>query len=165
MPMMWLIGVGVALQLLSLLVLVFIELGISKKMREYETAISEKVKAYEDSVLDFIQPQGDKPSKLVDFIDIVSANVASRIVSSAEAAIRGSAGGLARAEKAEMLASNPLAGLMSGRLGKNNLIGALLQAVLNKVGSGTPAEGKISAAAEGVPSNGHSDHVRFKFGG
>jgi len=122
--MFWLVGGILTTQLLILLFIGYIFV----KVRRFSWDIS-------DLVSDWVRPQGDKPSKLVEFIDAMGQMVASRLVSSAEAAIRGSAGGAARAEHQVELANNPMLAMMGGKLGKNPLVGAIMQAVLNKFGN------------------------------
>jgi len=146
--MFWLMVAAVAIQAVTLGLFLCVFLRGLK--------VADKVQQYEDFFVDLLRPQGDKPSKLVEFIDGVSVNIATRIVSSAEAAIRGSAGGAKRADNAEMIASNPLLGLMGGRLGKNPLVGSIIQALVNKIGSGVPAQDQGNQL---TPGNGS---VKFK---
>ncbi len=152
--MLYLVGAILLTQALILVFLVYMFL----KVRNMSWDIADRVKEYENILVDLIKPQGDKPSKLVEFIDGVSANIAARIVSSAEAAIRGSAGGAARAANAAEASANPLAAMVGGgRLGKNPVIQMIMQALLNKFGN--------SGSSQAIqPGNGHSLQDPFKLG-
>lgn len=109
-------------------------------------------------MFEFISPQGDKPSRLVEFLDAIALMFTNRLVGSAEAALRGAAGGAAKAENAaaRLEAFGPLAGVLGGRLGKNPVIQGLAQLVLNKFAN----QGNQPAL-----SGGSHDSPKFKFGG
>jgi len=148
--MLLLVGFIALTQLLIVAFLVYFFIVVRKMSWD----VAERFREYEQMFSELIKPQGDNPSKLVEFLDGVAAMFSNRVVQSAEALLRGSAGGAAKAENAAAIAANPMLGLMSGKLGKNPLIGMFLQTILSKFGGSKDAVGSI-------PSNGSSPKFKF----
>lgn len=128
--MVWLIGAICVVQVLALTILWFFCRGLINRITSYEGVIN-----------DLFKQEGDKPSKFADLVDSISAVLASRLITSFKANIRGSAGGEAsaeaKAEQAQLLATNPLLGLFGGgKLGKSPLALGLLSLLGSKLGSG-----------------------------
>lgn len=121
-----------------------------------------RTKAYlqdkESQIVDFLHelfapPRGspDKPSQFVEMTDTIAQVFSNRIVTSLTAAVRGSAGGAAKAEGDAAIAANPLLGLLGrGKLGKNPLALAALSILSSKF---TPGNGNASPIGAG---NGNS---------
>lgn len=106
----------------------------------------------------FFQPDGDKPSKFAIWIDTIAQIFSARIISSAEAALRGAKGGMMKgvnaAEQRDFIQQNPLMGMLGGKMGKNPIAVGLLSLLGQKLGS-------LGPSAESVPTNG-SGQVKFK---
>jgi hypothetical protein len=110
------------------------------------------ISSVQDTIYSFFEATPDNgPSQFAEMIDKSAAILSARIITSAQAAMRGSAGGAAKgaaaAEQAEAIQANPLLGLLGGKLGKSplatlalSLLGSKLVGNKESTGNGaTPA--------------------------
>lgn len=139
--MVWFIGAICVVQVLTLTILWFFSRGLINRITSYEEVIN-----------DLFKQEGDKPSKFASLVDSISAVLASRLITSFKANIRGSAGGEAsaesKAEQAQLLATNPLLGLFGGgKLGKSPLALGLLSLLGSKLGTSQNNNGSMSTVA------------------
>lgn len=135
-----------ALQLASTLILLLMFARTRSYLRDKESEIV-------DFLHNLFLPAGEKPSHFSELVDGIAQIFSNRIVTSFNAAIRGSAGGAAKAEGEAAMAANPLLGLLGrGKLGKNPLALAALSLIGSKFAPGPGGTAGIGA----VPGNGHS---------
>jgi len=118
-----------------------------------------KARALEDFLFDLTDSKDGEPSKVVKFADTMAVIFASRIVSSFEATLRGSAGGSQKsinaAEQGQLIGANPLLGLLNSKaLGKSPLALQLLQGIIGTMGN----RGNHNEVVTSV------DRPKFKFG-
>lgn len=133
-----------ALQLVSLILLILMFVRTKAYIQDKEAQIVEFLHGV-------FQPVGEKPSQFAEFTDLIAQTFSNRIVTSLTAAVRGSAGGAAKAEGDAAIAANPLLGLLGrGKLGKNPLALAALSLLGSKFAPGGPGTPAIPAG------NGHS---------
>lgn len=107
----------------------------------------------------FSSPGSDKPSEFAMVFEQLASVLATKIIMSAEAAIRGMSGGIAsgesRGEMAALKESNPLMGMLMSQRGLRK------QPMLNLI---VTALGQhfISKQQAGVPSNGRAERPKFE---
>lgn len=119
--------------------------------------------ALKSQVLSFITPAGEGlPSPMAQIGDIYADNLAGKINSSIQAAIRGSSGGTMKAVtgalEEEAIAANPIMAALPKKLLKNPAAAAGLQMVIQRAMENA---GQGSGPARG--SNGDYQKPRFNF--
>lgn len=141
--MFWLLAALVVIQLLTFGYIFVLSYIAARKVRQVEDLVYSL----------FTQESPEKPSQFAELVDKVASVFSTRIITSAQAAIRGSAGGIAKGEaqaaQAELMASNPMMAMFAGgKLGKNpmalGLLSLLGQNLLNKQSSAVPSNGHSS---------------------
>lgn len=144
--MLWLV-VGVAVvALINLCMLGLMLFAVTRARRA--------ARDLRDQVLSFFSPRGEQPSEFADLTDKMAAIFSARLVTSLQAAVRGSAGGaataLAKSEQGELFAANPLAGLLGGKLGKSPLAVAALSLLGQQLTGGGGNNHKVKTTNDGM---------------
>jgi hypothetical protein len=99
--------------------LLAVALGALYRARQLASAIESRITSF------FNAPDDKTPSEFARMIDLAAAVLSARIITSAEAAIRGAKGGTQKGINAEAFEeqakANPLVALFGAKLGKNPL--------------------------------------------
>lgn len=142
--------------LLSNVALLAVALGALYKARRLIDVVQNTISDF------FNSPDADTPSPFAQLVDKSAAVFSARLVTSAQAAIRGSAGGAQKSENAaaaaEAAASNPLLALLGGsKLGKSPLAMAGLSLLGNQLFANKNGSNHTGS------DSGSSSAPRFKF--